>query len=201
MPDNDHIITEAREYVGRLLREKLKLWVTYHDIRHTRETAEASVEISAACGLDSARTEIVVLAAWFHDTGYTQTAKGHEARGAAIAEAFLARRNYPPEKIRLVVECIMATVVPQRPKNLLGRVICDADMLYIGRKEFFRKNDLLKLEIEKREGVKIDAAEWLDRSLRFLEAQAYHTDYCREKLTEGLRENIAVLRKQLDAGR
>ena len=95
----------------------------------------------------------------------------------------------------------MATVVPQRPKNLLGRVICDADMLYIGRKEFFRKNDLLKLEIEKREGIEIDAAEWLDRSLRFLEAQSYHTDYCREKLTEGLRENIAVLRKQLDAGR
>lgn len=199
MPGKPNIVAEAREYVTRLLVEKLEAWVTYHDIRHTRETADAGVEISAACGLNPDQTEIVLLAAWFHDTGYTQTVKGHEARGAAIAESFLTGRGYPPEKIRTVLACILATVVPQAPTNLLERVVCDADLLYVGRREFFPKNELLKSETERREGVVIDAKEWLGRSLRFLEGQRYHTDYCREKLSEGLRENIATLREQLNA--
>lgn len=199
MTAHRHIVAEASAYVQHLLVEELQPWVSYHDIRHTRETAEASVEIGKACGLDPTGTEVVVLAAWFHDTGYTQTVEGHEARSAAIAEAFLSGRGYPVEKIQSVRECIMATIVPQRPNNLRERVICDADMLYVGRKEFFPKNDLLKSEIERREGRTIGEREWLERSLRFLEAQSYHTDYCREKLTDGLADNVATLRKKLDA--
>ncbi len=199
MTAHPHIVAEASAYVHRLLAERLQPWVSYHDIRHTRETAGASIEIGEASGLDAAGTEIVVLAAWFHDTGYTQAAEGHEALSAAIAEAFLAGRGYPAEKIQSVRECIMATVVPQRPDNLLERVICDADMLYVGRKEFFPKNDLLKSEIERREGRTIGEREWIERSIRFLEAQSYHTDYCREKLAGGLAENVAKLRKKLEA--
>ena len=72
-------------------------------------------------------------------------------------------------------------------------------MLYGGREEFFHKNDLLKAEMEEREGIVIDPVEWLKRSLGFLEGQGYHTDYCRGKLSAGLRNNIITLRKQFDA--
>ena len=44
---------------------------------------------------------------------------------------------------------IIATTMPQRPKNLVEKVVCDADLIHIGTKEFFRKNDLLKEEIER----------------------------------------------------
>ncbi|HLF14667.1 MAG TPA: HD domain-containing protein [Bacteroidota bacterium] len=199
MTGDNHIVSESRAYVERLLREKLAPWVSYHDFRHTEETAEACLEIAEACGLSPSEMEIVLLAGWFHDTGYTETAKGHEQRSAAITQEFLKGRHYPPEKLRSVTRCIMATMVPQQPKNLLERVVCDADMLYIGREEFFHKNDLLKAEMEAREGTVIDPAVWLRRSLRFLEDQAYHTDYCRGKLSAGLEKNITTLRKQLEA--
>jgi predicted metal-dependent HD superfamily phosphohydrolase len=191
------ILGESRAFVGKILRERLKPWVSYHDVRHTEETVEACLEIAAGCGLDAGQTEIVLIAAWFHDTGYTLTVEGHEERSATIAEEFLLGRGYPADKVRSVVGCIMATKMPQRPKNILENVVCDADMLYVGREEFFKKNDLLRDEIEEREGVVVEPSEWLKRSLVFLEGQRYHTEYCRSRLDAGLRKNIETLRNQL----
>lgn len=91
----------------------------------------------------------------------------------------------------------MATKMPQSPKNLLEKIICDADMIYLGRKEFFAKNDLLKAEIEKRENRVIPDADWLKRSMDFLSGRSYHTEYALKNLQDGIRVNIGVLREQL----
>jgi len=191
------IVSETREIVRKLLGEKLGSWAYYHDFRHTEETVEAAREIGAASGLGEGEMEILLLAAWFHDTGYTEVAEGHEERSVMIATEHLAGRGYPEEKLMKIAGCIMATKVPQRPKNSLEEVICDADMLFLGREEFFRKNDLLKEEIEEREGKAIPAADWLKRSIDFLTGHVYHTTYCREKLSAGVRKNIETMREQL----
>lgn len=197
MTGPDHIVDRARDFALDLLRRRLAAWATYHDIRHTEETVEACREIAAGSGLDEAQTEIVLLAAWFHDTGYIDTVKGHEERSAAIALEYLRGSGYPPDNISSVEGCIMATKMPPNPKNLLERIICDADMIYIGREDFFGKDDLLREEIEKREGTVIDPAAWLRRSLKFLEDRQYHTEYCRTRLNEGLKRNIETLRRRL----
>lgn len=199
MKSDNHIVEESRAYVQKLLGEKLADWVAYHDYQHTDETFRASREIALACNLGPGELEIVLLAALFHDTGYIETVRGHERKSVAIATEFLRKREYPEESIRSVAGCILATTVPQKPRNLLEQVVCDADMLYVGREEFFHKNDLLKSEQEGREGKAVDPAEWLRTTLAFLEAQNYHTDYCRGKLTAGLKENIEAVRKQLDS--
>lgn len=191
------IITESRDFVKKLLGERLAPWVSYHDFRHTDETVEAAREIGTASGLGDGDMEVLLLAAWFHDTGYTEIANGHEERSIVIATDYLTRHQYPAENLGKISGCIMATKVPQRPKNLLERVICDADMLFLGREEFFRKNDLLKDEIEEREGKVIPVADWLKRSIEFLSGHVYHTDYCRNKLSAGVLQNIEILREQL----
>ncbi len=199
MPPETHIVSQSSEYIRGLFLEKLPSWVSYHDIRHTEETAEASLEIAAGSGLGPADTEIVLLGAWFHDTGYTETALGHEEKGAAIANVFLSKLGFPPDRLRSVEGCILATTVPQKPRNFLEQVVCDADMIFIGREEFFHKNDLLKSEMERRTGTVIEPTAWLKRSLAFLEAQGYHTEYCRSRLSKGLKQNVETLRRQLAA--
>ena len=199
MNSDNHIVSESRAFVETLLEERLAPWAAYHDYQHTDETYRASREIGQACHLGPDELEIVLLAALFHDTGYIETVRGHEERSVQIATDFLRKKNYPEEKLRAVAGCIMATTVPQRPKNILEQVVCDADMLYIGREEFFHKNGLLKSEQEGREGTSVDDIEWLRRSLAFLESQQYHTGYCRGKLSAGLRENIDILRKQVNS--
>ncbi len=198
MKTKNSILEASRAHVEKLLADRLAPWVLYHDFRHTDETYRACREIGEACRLGPDDLEIALIAALFHDTGYTETVKGHEERGAAIATEFLSGRGYPADKIRAVTGCILATTVPQKPRNLVEQVVCDADMLYVGREEFFHKNDLLKAEMERREGIVIDPGEWLKRSLQFLEGQGYHTEYCRGKLSAGLRKNIAALREQLE---
>jgi len=191
------IITEARDFVRNLLGEKLAPWAHYHDFRHTEETVGAAREIGTASGLQDGDLEILSLAGWFHDTGYIEVTAGHEERSVEIATAYLSPRGYPAEKLGKISGCIMATKVPQKPKNLLEQVICDADMLFLGREEFFRKNDLLKQEIEEYEGRVISVADWMRRSIEFLSHHAYHTPYCREKLSAGVKKNIETLRGQL----
>jgi len=191
------LVAKSRDFVRELFGEKLSSWAYYHDFRHTEETVEAAREIGTASGLDNGDMEVLLLAAWFHDTGYTEIAAGHEDRSVVIAKAYLTDRDYPADKLGKISGCIMATKVPQHPNNLLEKVICDADMLFLGREEFFRKNDLLKEEIEAREGKVSPATDWLKRSIEFLSSHLYHTDYCREKLSVGVKKNIETLREQL----
>ncbi len=102
MNTDNHIVGESRDFVERLLGDKLAPWVSYHDFRHTDETFRACREIGEACNLRPEELEIAMVAALFHDTGYTETVKGHEERSAAIASEFLRGRGYPADKIRAV---------------------------------------------------------------------------------------------------
>jgi predicted metal-dependent HD superfamily phosphohydrolase len=192
------ILRESRAYVRKLLGSKLEPWVAYHDYRHTAETFRACREIGRAAGLGKEDLEIALLAALFHDAGYTETVKGHEKRGAVIAARFLRSKGYPAKSIRGVRGAILATTMPQRPRNLVEAVVCDADMIYVGTKEFFRKNDLLREEIEGREEIVVEPRSWLRHSLEFLQGQTYHTVYCRSRLSAGLKRNIGTLRKRLE---
>jgi predicted metal-dependent HD superfamily phosphohydrolase len=192
------ILRESRAYVRNLLDSRLEPWVAYHDYRHTAETFRACREIGRASGLGKGDLEVALLGALFHDAGYTETVKGHEKRSAAIASRFLRSRRYPAKSIRAVRGCIIATTMPQRPRNIVEAVVCDADMIYVGTKEFFRKNDLLREEIEGREEIVVEPRSWLRHSLEFLQGQTYHTVYCRSRLSAGLKRNIGTLRKRLE---
>ena len=198
MRNTNHIIEQSREFVLELLKKRLAPWTMYHDVRHTEETVEACRDIGKASNLDAGQLEIVMLAAWFHDTGYTERVTGHEERSVEIAAAFLLDKRYPPQGIEAISACIMATMMPQTPNNIMEQVICDADMVYLGKKEFFEKNDLLKAEIEKRERRLIPEAEWLMRSIDFLSGQSYHTEYAKKNLQDGILTNIGILRGQLE---
>lgn len=197
MSDRMNVVEQAREFAVEFLEKRLPRWIAYHGIPHTVETAAACAEIAAGCGLDGTQTEIVLIAAWFHDTGYADAAQGHEERSVAIAGAFLRGLGYPAAKISMVEGCIMATKMPQRPGNILEQILCDADMIYCGREEFFEWDDLLREEIEGRDGIVVDPAAWLRRSLEFLERQEFHTEYCRTSLEEGRRRNIRTLKTRL----
>lgn len=201
MKKRPSILRESRAYVRKLLDGELEPWVAYHDFTHTDETFRACREIGKASRLTREELEIALLAALFHDTGYTQAVKGHEKKSAAIAARFLRSKGYPARSIRAVRSAILATTMPQRPTNLVERVVCDADMLYVGRDEFFHKNDLLRREIEGREEILVEPASWLKHSIAFLEAQSYHTEHCRRKLSKGLRRNLDILKRKVKRSR
>ncbi len=143
------------KYVMDLYKEKLPGWAVYHDLSHTIETVEACEEIGKGSGLSDEEFEILFISAWLHDTGYIFQVDGHEEKSSEIALNFLKDRNYPNNKITEVINCILATKMSNKPKNLIESVICDSDLISLGSPEYFKKNDLLKSETERRENKKI----------------------------------------------
>ena len=197
MASNNEILSSASQYVNDLLRDMLPPWVVYHNFTHTSEIVDAVKEIGEASKLSKTEMEIAQLAAWFHDTGYIEGADGHEVRSAEIASAFLREHGYPADRIERVAGCIRATTVPQSPQNLLEEVLCDADMAHLGKKKFFEKSDLMRLEFERRMDKSFTDLEWLNSNIEFLARHKYHTKYAREAFSKRSEKNMIRLQERV----
>ena len=92
---NNPIISEVKEYVEDLFRTKYDNRSSYHSFEHTKEVAGAAEKIGKGSDLSEEELEAVVIAAWFHDTGYLHEQKEHEEQSVILAKEFLASRNYP----------------------------------------------------------------------------------------------------------
>jgi len=177
----NNIIKNAEEFVNTLFREKLSPKLIYHNFTHTANTVKTARKIGKKSGLNDEELEILTLAAWFHDSGYTEVYKGHEDKSIEIANKFLSENNYPPDKIQKVISCIEATKIPQNPKNIVEQAMSDADLVHLGQVDFFEYSDLLKSEWEKMGVYMADDAEWHKISVELLSYHKFFTRYAREK--------------------
>lgn len=193
------IIQKTEAFVAGLFRDRLPSWVRYHTPEHTREVVEAGLEIGRAMELSDEELEVVVLAAWLHDAGYVDGGEGHEERSAAVAGEFLAREGYPPERIPLVQGCIMATRIPQQPSTALERIVCDADICYIGSDGFRPRSDALREELELRSGERLNEVAWIRKNIEFVERCRFHTGFARRRFGPMREKNLADLRVRLEA--
>jgi predicted metal-dependent HD superfamily phosphohydrolase len=131
------------------------------------------------------------LAAWLHDVGYIWEPNRHEARGSEYATTILNAMDFPAQKINRITGMIMATKIPQSPKNILEQIICDADLDYLGR-EGYEENSLLLLQ-ELRLKKEISALDWLKIQDQFLSKHTYFTktsNTTRNKLKSEVLANI-----------
>jgi hypothetical protein len=69
---------------------------------------------------------------------------------------------------------IRATRIPQSPVDRLGEVLCDADLDYLGRADFFEGGDRLFQELNQL-GMLSDGKEWDHIQVRFLKEHKYFT--------------------------
>jgi uncharacterized protein len=193
------IVHKASGYALSLLRERSPSWARYHRPEHTNATVESAMRIGLGMGVDQESLEVLQLAGWFHDTGYTETVEAHEDRSAGIARAFLAKEGYPTVLVERVVQCIAATRLPQSPATLEQQVLCDADVHHAGTGEFFLLGDLLREEVELRDGIRYDDAGWLKVNLEFLYQHPFHTSFARREFGPGRKANIAEVERRLAA--
>ena len=141
-------------------------------------------------------TEIVTLAAWFHDTGFIERSQNHEDASIEIAKKFLTEQNYSNEKTEKIIGCINATRYPQSPKNILEEIIADADLFHIGTKDYNGRSDLLRIEWEKAGNKNYTDLEWLKINTDFLAGHKFYTRYAKKTLDESKAETLVKLQKQ-----
>ncbi|MDH3251629.1 MAG: DUF5706 domain-containing protein [Ignavibacteria bacterium] len=196
MAADSKILENASIHVHELFGTRLPTWTVYHSSTHTDEVVAACRDIAEATKLSKADTEVALLAAWFHDTGYTERVDGHEERSAELAGEFLCNEGYPADRIEVVKRTILSTRLPQHPENLVEEVVCDADIAHIGRKGFTQKSDLMRLELESRNGKSYSRREWLNKNIEFIARHRFHTEYARKEYRKRRQKNLARLQEE-----
>jgi predicted metal-dependent HD superfamily phosphohydrolase len=191
---NKSLISAAEQYVVNLFSQKIGKEFTFHSFDHTREVVLHTELIAGNYELSEENHTALLLAAWFHDTGYAAgLKKHHEEESQKVATEFLRKYNAPQSLIDKVNGCIIATRMPQSPSNLIEQIICDADLFHLGTKDFKERNKLLRQEINTLEDEKIGKKEWINLNIEFLDRHRYFTDYAREMLDPVKRTHLEDL--------
>lgn len=156
------------------LKNELPAKMYYHTIDHTLDVYTSGETIAKKEGINDSDLKLLLVAAIYHDAGYLVQNKNHEKYSCDIARHYLPQFNYPTEDINRICDIIMATKIPQNPKSLLEKIICDADLDYLGRTDFFTIGDKLYRELLAFGKLK-NEEEWNTIQLKFLKRHHYFT--------------------------
>jgi predicted metal-dependent HD superfamily phosphohydrolase len=192
----DNLLAEAEKYVVHLLNEKLDNAFIYHNLAHTQLVVEKTKELAELSNLDDSETKQLLLSAWFHDTGYTKTIDNHEAESVKIAIRFLKNNLVSEADITIISHLILATKMGYEPKNILEKIIRDADCAHVGSKNFSDITELLRKEWELACNKTMTDAEWIQENINFLaKTHRFYTDAASSNWDAGKAKNLSRLLK------
>ncbi|GAB3530873.1 hypothetical protein GCM10027443_12230 [Pontibacter brevis] len=192
------LIKQASEFVFKLFKEKLSKKLVYHNYRHTLEVVSVAQELGQRSNIEAGELQDLVLAAWFHDTGYVNAYQGHEEESIRFAREWLTEHNYPEERIQRIEGMIMATKHDVQPRGLLQELLVDADLSNIGKPTFSATAELLRVEWEIFLDKFFSDREWAQFQMDFLLSTSLHTDQAQQMFAAQLGLNIQEQRERLN---
>lgn len=193
------IIKKTENYLFGLFKDKLSPSFIYHNFNHTLRVVNSANLLAEKSDVNDEDKEVLLLAAWFHDSGYTEGFKDHEERSCLIAEKFLKENNYPEAKIARVTQLIMITKLAAKPDSLLEYIIRDADCSHFAEKNYSKLAELLREEWRLTLGKEFTDVEWAIANRDILMYKhRFYTDYAKEKMQPVKERNIAVLQQTIN---
>lgn len=164
----------AEKYIIKRLDQDLPDGLYYHGIHHTKDVCESVERLAIWEGIRGEELYLLKTAALFHDAGFIESYESNEPIGAELAKEMLPSFGYTQEQIDLVIRLIEATKVPHNPQSHLEELMCDADLDYLGRSDFYPKAETLKKELIKFGKLKSDK-DWDFLQVKFLTMHKYFT--------------------------
>lgn len=165
----------------------------FHSWSHTKEVADVALKLARQHNLEPGQTEIIALAAWFYYSGYFDSPKDYVLKSVENARKFLGERSYPEERIDQVLSLLKAKASPD--SEISAKVLHDAIISYKGRKRFFAKAELLRLERENLFGKSYSDHEWEKIMYKSLLNCTFLTDVARQEFQSRKNRNISKQRK------
>ena len=164
----------AGKFILNKLSKELPQHLSYHSVEHIQDVYAAAEQIGKQENISDYEMKLLLTAAWFHDSGFLKGPKDHEEESCRIARRTLPGYNYTTEEIYRICGMIMATQIPQYPKNHLEEILADADLDYLGRDDFFTIGNKLFSELSIF-GFLNTEDEWNQLQVHFLESHHYFT--------------------------
>lgn len=191
------LLYDIETYVKAFFEEHKEQEFVFHSYEHTLEVVANVKTLSQAEGISEGETKKLVIAAWFHDTGYHLCCHTHEEKSAKIAREFLESKMVDRDFVDDIVNYILATKVEHEPVNIQEKIIKDADLFHLGTKDFHNKCEVLRKEINQIYNTDYNKKQWLEKSIAFLQKHKYHTAYAIKYLAPVKAEHLTQIEKSL----
>jgi uncharacterized protein len=187
----------ATSYAIKRLEPIEKTIYFYHNVYHALDVFKSVAAYGFSENVNGTELVLLKTAAIFHDIGIINSYDDHEEESVHIAYDILPCFDYNIGQIEVISQLIMATKMPTSPDNNLKKLICDADLDYIGRDDYFEISDRLRREWEAVGLKKYSGNEWLEFQLDFLLTHDFHSQAARALRGEGKSINIIKIQKLL----
>ena len=188
-------VAEMEKWVWDTLQSGLSKNYTYHNMAHTSSVVGDLKHFVDFYDISRYNYNLLKTAALFHDIAFVKSHVNHEEESAQIASEQLPRYGFTKAEIDAVAGMIMATKLPQKPRTFLECVLCDADLFYLGGKQYFKIAEGLRQEWSNI-GFMDDELKWVEAQLNFLQAHSYHTSYAQIRLEPGKQAIVEMLKEK-----
>ncbi len=185
---------KAYSFLIHKLESELPEYLTYHNVDHTKDVVANVQHLAISENISEPELTLLKTAALFHESGMLETYKGHEEISCQMAQKWLPDFEYTEVEIAQICSLIMATKMPQLPKNKLQQIICDADLYYLGTDSYLAKSNKLYKELHET-GIVKDRGQWRNIETKFLQSQHYFTESANRLLNVKLKQNEQELTK------
>jgi len=165
---------ELQHYVFSLLETDLPPHLYYHNKAHTQYVVNAALQLATAEQVLEEDLPLLLTAALMHDTGYIETIKNHEEASCAIARRLLPAYDYNTTSVNTICDLIMVTKLPQQACTSLAKILCDADLYYLGTDQFFEFGENLYKEMYALHLIN-SLDQWNELQVQFLSSHRYFT--------------------------
>ena len=165
---------EVYDFLMSRLENETPGYYTYHNADHTKAVIDAAEYLGKKEGLTDNEITLVKTAALFHDAGFLQQAERHEEISCIWARDYLHHYGYNADQIEEICRIIIATRLPQSPKDHLAEILCDADLYYIGKEDYAEMEEKLFKEYQ-HSGHVNTKEDWQLMQAGFLAAHRFFT--------------------------
>lgn len=186
---------KVRDFMINKLAEELNPDLAYHNIDHTLDVLNAARQYAEMEQVNDYDRTILETAALFHDSGMLRTYLGHEDASVEIAKEILPGFDYNVQDIRLISDMITTTKLPQSASNFLEKILCDADLDYLGREDFFMIAHQLRYEWNILNVRHTTLREWYELQILFLENHKFFTASAKALRNEKKEENLKQIKE------
>lgn len=165
---------KAEEYILGKLKKDLNPNLFYHCYHHTIDVFKSACCLAEMEKINENDLIILKTAALYHDSGFLLDYNNHEDESCKMVSQILPTFDYTSNEIEIIINLIKSTKLPQSPKTQLEKILCDADLDYIGRDDFFMIAHKLFCEWHKN-GILISLSKWYQIQVDFLLKNNYFT--------------------------
>ena len=190
------IVSKAEVFATEKLTGNTNSNYLYHNLRHTQRVVDSTKELIEGENIKDNESELLLVAAWFHDLGYTITYHNHEEHSCKLTKDFLAEHKCPTRFIEQVCSLIMATKKNYSPANELEKIMRDADSSHFHIKNYMATTELLREELSLLGIQSNTPVDWREENIKLLRTKhRFYTDYAIRTWQKGKDKNIKRLIK------